>query len=235
MLFDEYVHGFDRRYTIIALLAKAGFVPVLIQIALVLLLYTWSTYQAIPPAAPRPPRPREAGERIVTLGRLYENSLPPSAVALRTRNTVVARLAAALGCNKTAVPKAIKALPPAVGAHAGRLLTESNALLASAGRACPHCGVPLPDEPGNQAGVAASQKNASPAELPPATTVVAGADAAPPHMAYCVSCGAPLAGAAPEPPDAAAHTGDVLVRSCNILSETIPITQEIERARRRGR
>lgn len=96
--FDEYSHGIGGRGSIMGLIRALGLWPVLLQAALALSLYAWSTRgrRTIPPISSEPHR--GAADQIVSLGRLYQRTMRPSETLQRARQEVRRRLGRALRC-----------------------------------------------------------------------------------------------------------------------------------------
>ncbi len=96
--FDEWSHGIGHSGTIIGIIKSMGMLPVLFQIAFVMVLYVWSTLGHRRPDVQRVVRKRSSIEQVVTLGHLYDQSMPPAETARRVGIEVRRRIAAALRC-----------------------------------------------------------------------------------------------------------------------------------------
>jgi ribosomal protein L37E len=163
---DGWSLGTGYTGSVMGLIRRFGLLPAVLQVVLVIAVFHWASrgHQRTPP--PRTPRRRSATEQLGTLGYLFNRSMPADELARRTYDTVLRRLALALGWP-------VKALEPRLGitpgAEAGsqpadptlaqvRSVVEAARTLAgrfpvkcrrcgynlvgSAGPQCPECGEP---------------------------------------------------------------------------------------------
>jgi len=98
VILDEWSHGIGREDSVMGLLRRFGLMAFLVQVIFVLGLYIWSTRANRLPERVEPARWPASIEQIETLGHLYGQTFTREETALRVRQEVLRRLAAALRC-----------------------------------------------------------------------------------------------------------------------------------------
>lgn len=142
--FDEWAHGVGHGGTILETLAYFGLIPVLLQAAIWLGVYRWSTAGRtfVDPDADRAP-PRTSSEQIDTLARLYGQSWDDSQRRRRTYDEVIARLAEAYRCAPAHLRDRLATRGDDAAQQALRLIDDARAVATHEPPRCPHCGYEL--------------------------------------------------------------------------------------------
>ena len=147
VLIDEWSHGIGHGGTVIGLIRTLGLTPVLLQIAFVAVLYTWSTRGHRRFDMPSPPARRSVAEQVVTLGHLYGQALGPVEMNRRVVDLVRNRIASVLRCGPSQIEQTLGApgprprISPGTVADLRALLAAADALATEApGPFCPQCG-----------------------------------------------------------------------------------------------
>ncbi len=125
ILIDEWSHGFGHGGTIVALIARLGLLPVLVQFGLVILLFVWSSRGVYATPLEHKVRRRSSVEQVATLGHLYSQVLPADELKARTHREVRRRIADALGCRVSQLENRLAKLDVDVREKADGLLSGS--------------------------------------------------------------------------------------------------------------
>jgi hypothetical protein len=159
VIFDEWSHGLGHSGTVVRFLREAGLMPVVFQIVLVLLLYSWSTRGHDRHDAPTAPRRRSVAEQVQTLGHLYAGTLPIDTVHAQVCDAVQRRLCAELRCTPTDLSNRLSQLKPelqktALEIRAALMAAEHSGypkcancdydLTSNRSDKCPECGTSIP-------------------------------------------------------------------------------------------
>ena len=128
VLFDEYSHGLGRGGTLIELISQLGLLPLLFQLILVLVLYSWSTHGHPRFEIGNALRRRSSVEQVETLGFLYEQSLSKEETWLRVEEEAKSRLAGALRARGRNLEAEARRRSPAVCEQTISLLSKISEL-----------------------------------------------------------------------------------------------------------
>ena len=126
IIFDEWQLGLGHSATVLNLLSNNGLIPLLLQLFLLLLVFSWS--RAGYPAqrtAITPARTDSVAEQIISLGHLYQRSLSRQEIQLRCHMEVRHRLATALRCTPEGLATAAAALRPELAAQVRLMLNQT--------------------------------------------------------------------------------------------------------------
>jgi hypothetical protein len=143
VIFDEWSHGLGHGGTIVSFLREVGLTPLLMQIALVLALYSWSTRGHDRQDAPTAPRRRSVAEQVQTLGHLYAGTLPIDTVYAHVNDTVQMRMCGALRCSRADLNQRLSQLSPELRKSAQAIRAALVVAERSDFPACPSCGYDL--------------------------------------------------------------------------------------------
>jgi len=143
VIMDEWSHGIGHEATVIGFIRSAGLLPVVLQLAFLVLLYIWSTSgHARYDDNPRI-RQRSSIEQIETLGYLYSQSLSRDLTFERVYAEVQRRLADALRCQPHQIRDHLKTLKPELRAKYDHLADRINRIGRAQGPRCRACGYDL--------------------------------------------------------------------------------------------
>jgi hypothetical protein len=143
VIFDEWSHGLGHGGTIVSFLREVGLTPLLLQIALVLALYSWSTRGHDRQDAPTAPRRRSVAEQVQTLGHLYAGTLPIDTAYAHVNDTVQMRMCTALRCSRADLNQRLSQLSPELRKSAQAIRAALVVAERSDFPACPSCGYDL--------------------------------------------------------------------------------------------
>jgi predicted Zn-ribbon and HTH transcriptional regulator len=131
------------------LLQEIGLIPLLVQLALLAMLYMWSTagHRRNPDRGVA--RRRSSSEQIATLGYLYGKTLTPQLAFNRIHAEVQRRLTDALRCTPDQIASRIARLPDSIRNLYSRMQSRLAMARPSGGVVCRVCGYSLfANEPG---------------------------------------------------------------------------------------
>jgi len=143
VILDEWSHGVGHEATIVGFLHDVGLLPVLLQLAVLALLYVWSTSGIRRTEDLIPPRQRSSIEQIETLGFLYSRSLSTEVKFNRVNAEVARRLAEAMHCPAREVKKRISQLPDGLRTRLDQLFNKLVAAQPAHAPRCINCGYDL--------------------------------------------------------------------------------------------
>lgn len=143
VIFDEWSHGVGHEATIMGFIHDVGLLPVLVQIALIALLYVWSTSGHAQRDDDEVPRHRSSIEQIETLGFLYSRSLSKEVAYDRVKTEVRRRLCDALRCKAEEVNARATQLRPETAAKVAELFSRLQTVEPVHRARCLRCGYDL--------------------------------------------------------------------------------------------
>ncbi len=143
VIFDEWSHGLGHGGTIVSFLREVGLTPLLLQIALVLAFYSWSTRGHDRQDAPTAPRRRSVAEQVQTLGHLYAGTLPIDTLHAQVCEAVQRRLCTALHCTPTDLNARLSQVKPELQKAAMDIRASLIGAEHSGYPACTNCGYDL--------------------------------------------------------------------------------------------
>ena len=125
VIFDEWQLGLGKSESVIGALASNGLMPCLLQLILLLLLYTWSRGgYPIQRGNPATERTDTISDQIMSLGHLYARSLSAAEIRQRIHREIIARLSAAIGCRQEELPQRVRGLPSNLAVQVQHLLNN---------------------------------------------------------------------------------------------------------------
>jgi ribosomal protein L37E len=143
VIFDEWSHHIGHEATIISFIHDVGLMPFLLQLAVIALLYVWSTTGYPTPPAPAVARQRSSIEQIQTLGYLYNRSFSPPVTCARVSAEAKRRVAEALRCPVADLGTRVQSLKPALQRKLQSLMQRLEQLRPQIAVRCGKCGYDL--------------------------------------------------------------------------------------------
>ncbi|HEY1684660.1 MAG TPA: DUF4350 domain-containing protein [Tepidisphaeraceae bacterium] len=128
VLLDEWSHGLGKEPTIMGLLHEVGLLPLLFQLAGIVILYVWSTSGFARRDYTAHARRRSGAEQIQTLGFLYERSFNQEMTRERITAEVKQRIASALRCAPEDLSKTAGQIKGNLGEKIDQLLKQLDSL-----------------------------------------------------------------------------------------------------------
>lgn len=125
VILDEWSHGVGREDSVMGLLRRFGLQAFLFQVIFILGLYIWSTRANRRPERVEPARWPASIEQIETLGHLYGQTFTREETALRVRQEVLRRLAAALRCPVAELERQRARLEPREANRVGEIILSA--------------------------------------------------------------------------------------------------------------
>ncbi len=149
VIFDEWAHGVGHAGSIMDVIIRFGLVPLMVQIALAVMVFRWTTAGLPSQPAEEVRRRRSSREQIHTLGHLYDQAWDMPERIRRVHDELVHRFATACRSDPSQVLKRLQSHPKPAGQAAARLLEQLRALAAAHRPTCTHCGYDLTQSAGD--------------------------------------------------------------------------------------
>jgi hypothetical protein len=143
VIIDEWSHGIGHEATIIGFIHEAGLFPVLLQLAFLAILYSWSSMGHHRSDNLMPARQRSSIEQVETLGFLYSRSLGEDVTFNRINSEVNRRLAEAFRCAPGEVNARLATLKPNLRGMADSIAQRLAQIRPEHGPRCLGCGYDL--------------------------------------------------------------------------------------------